>query len=328
MPITRSLLLAVPVSVATAALFAPFHRTIATAAAPDRNPPETVRTATTNGPEVEVKCVDESTLKLKLLDDKLELVTKYGFLQIPVADVRRIEFAHRCPTDVAEKIALAISKLGHSDFQIREQASAELKNQRERAYPFLLRSLKHDDPEVSRRADEALRYIQARVPANLLEARDCDVVYTDDSKFTGKLAPQTLRVLTGMFGEQSLKVADLRSLRSGNGTVIDDGTQAAAAPVTLATYQQQYGKELVFAVTGHIPNNGQQANVWGTDVYTLDSNLGAAAVHAGIVKPGEVVAVRVRIMQSPPQYTASFRNGVNSNAYGNFASGAFEFVRR
>ncbi len=326
MPITRSLFLAVPVSLATAALFAPLHWTAATAAAPDRTTPEPARIAA--GADVEVKCVDESTLKLKLLDEKLELITKYGFLQIAVTDVRRIEFAHRCPADVAEKIALALSKLGHADFQTREQATTELKNQRERAYPFLLKTLKHDDPEVSRRADEALKYIQAKVPAQLLEARDSDVVYTDDSKFTGKLTAQNLRVLTGMFGEQSLKLADLRSLRSGPGTATDDLANAVAAPATLATYQQQFGKEFVFSLTGHSPANGQQATVWGTDVYTLDSSIAAAAVHAGLAKPGEAVAVRVRIVQSPQQYTASFRNGVNSNAYGNFASGGFEFVKR
>ncbi len=68
--------------------------------------------------------------------------------------------------------------------------------------------------------------------------------------------------------------------------------------------------------------------LWGTDVYTLDSNLAAAAVHAGLAKPGEAVAVRVRVVQSPIQFTASFRNGVNSNAYGTFASGGYEFVKR
>ncbi|VTU00264.1 hypothetical protein : LCCL domain protein OS=Syntrophobacter fumaroxidans (strain DSM 10017 / MPOB) GN=Sfum_1023 PE=4 SV=1: LCCL [Gemmataceae bacterium] len=328
MPVTRSLFrplaLAVPVTLAAAA-FAPLARSAAPAAAPDRTTPEPARAA---GLDVEVKCVDDSTLKLKLLEDKLELVTKYGFLQVTVADVRRIEFAHRCPPEVAERIALAISKLAHADFQTREQATAELKNHRERAYPFLLKALKHEDPEVSRRADEALRFIQAKVPAPLLEARDCDVVHTDDSKFTGKLTAQSFRVLTGVFGEQALKVADLRSLRTGAGIAADEFAGAVAAPATMATYQQQFGKEYVFNVTGYVPGNGQQATVWGTDVYTLDSNLAAAAVHAGLAKPGEAVAVRVRVVQSPIQYTASFRNGVNSNAYGTFASGGYEFVKR
>jgi hypothetical protein len=323
MPVTRSLLLTVPVSLAAAALFLPTHPSVA---APDRNPPDPV--AKPAGFEFEVKCVDDSTLKLRLLDDKLELVTKYGFLQIAVADIRRIDFAHRCPPDVAEKVTLAISKLGHPDFQVRERATAELKGYRERAYPFLLKALKHDDPEVSRRADEAVKFIQGRVPPALLEARDNDVVFTDDSKITGKLTAQSVRVLTGMFGEQPLKLADLRSLRSASAVAFEEIQNAPAGPATLAAYQQQWGKEMTFTVTGFIPGQGQQPSLWGTDVYTLDSSLPTAAVHAGVLKPGETGVVRVRIVQSPPVYNAGSRNGITSNAYGNYPSGAYEFVRK
>jgi hypothetical protein len=325
MPVSRSLLLTVPVSLAAAALVVPLHRSAASTA-PDRSPADPA--PATAGLEVEVKCVDDSTLKVKLLDDKLELLTKYGPLQITLADVRRVEFAQRCPPDVAEKIALALSKLGHPDFATRERATAELKGYRERAYPFLLRAIKSEDPEVSRRADEAAKAIHASVPAALLQPRENDVVYTDDSKITGKLTAQTVRVMTGMFGEQQLKLADVRSLRAGGALVADDFQNAPAAPATLVAYQNQFGKEFVFTLTGYAPGNGQQASVWGTDVYTLDSNLAAAAVHAGVARPGEATPVRVRIVQSPPQYTASSRNGVNSTAYNNFPSGAFEFVRR
>jgi hypothetical protein len=318
MPVSRVLALSVP-AVLSASVFA-------VAAAPDRTPPEPTRPPA--GLDVEVKCVDDSTLKLKLLDDKLELVTKYGPLHIAVADVRRIEFAHRCPADVAEGIAVAVSKLGHADFAVRERATADLKGHRERAYPFLLRAVKHEDPEVSRRADEAAKAIQARVPAALLDGREFDVVHTDDSKLSGKLTAQSLRVMTGMFGEQALKVADLRTLRTGAGAAADELAGAAPAPATLAAFQQQYGKELVFTVTGGVPSNGQQAGVWGTDVYTLDSNLGLAAVHAGVVKPGEATAVRVRVVQSPPQFAAASRHGVNSNAYAHYPAGGFEFVRK
>jgi hypothetical protein len=320
MPVTRSLFLALPVSLAVAALFVPLPRTVA---APDPTPTETAAKPT--GIEVEVKCVDDSTLKLKLLDEKLEIVTKFGFLQVAVADIRRIDFASRCPTDVAEKIVLAISKLGHPDFPTRERATAELKGYRERAYPFLLKSIKHEDPEVGRRVEEALKFIQSKVPAAVLEPHENDVVYTDDSKFTGKLSAQSIRVITGMFGEQPLKLADLRSLRNGTAQVVDDPTGAATAPATLANFQQQFGKELLFNLVGRLPVNGQPS-LWGSDVYTLDSNFAAAAVHAGVAKPGEAATVRVRIIQSPAQYVGTSRNGVTSTPYANFPAGAFEFV--
>ncbi len=324
MPVTRFLVWVAPVAVGIVVFAASFVRTVA---APDPSPPEPPPREAP-GFEVEVKCIDESTLKLKLLDEKLEFVTKYGFLQIPVADVRKIEFANRCPADVAEKIAVTISKLGHADFQVRERASAELKAYRERAYPYLLKATKADDPEVSRRADEAVKFILSRVPQALLQAKDLDVIYTDDCKITGKLTARTLRVQTVMFGEQVLRFADMRALRSGSGSVGDEAVNALPGPVTLATYQQQYGKELVFSVKGFTATPGQQSSVWGTDLYTLDSNLAAAVVHAGLAKPGEVVIVRVRIVQSPPQFVASFRNGITSVAYANFPAGAYEFVQK
>ena len=44
--------------------------------------------------------------------------------------------------------------------------------------------------------------------------------------------------------------------------------------------------------------------LWGTDVYTGDSALAVAAVHAGLVKPGETAIIKVTVMPPPPQYTA------------------------
>ena len=166
-------------------------------------------------------------------------------------------------------------------------ATADLKAFRERAYPYLLKATKSDDPEVGRRADEALKFIQGRVPAAQLEPRDNDVVYTDDSRITGKLTAQALHVNTSQFGDQSLRLADMRSLRSGMGSVADDAQNWPTAPANLMTYQQQYGKEMTFTLTGYTSTGGQPPSIWGTDVYTLDSHLAAAAVHAGIVKPGE-----------------------------------------
>ena len=324
MPVTRSLARAFPVALFAALVISPAHRS--NGAAPDPSPSENTPRAA--GIEVEVKCIDDSVLKVRLLDDKIELVTKYGFLQIAVADIRRIEFAHRCPPDVAEKIALAISKLGHPDFQVRENATADLKSFRERSYPYVLKATKSDDPEVSRRADEVIKHIQGRVPAAQLEPRLNDVIHTDDSKIAGKLTAQTFRVHTVLFGEQALKLADARSLRSGSAGNVEELQNWPLAPATLMAFQQQYGKEMTFNLTGFPVGTGQQASVWGTDLYTLDSNLPAAAVHAGVAKPNEKVTVRVRIVQSPPQFVSSFRNGLNSTAYGNYNAGAFEFVRK
>lgn len=47
------------------------------------------------GPEIDVKFIDGSTLKVKLLDETVDLVTKHGTLKIATADIKKIDFATR-----------------------------------------------------------------------------------------------------------------------------------------------------------------------------------------------------------------------------------------
>lgn len=278
-------------------------------------------------PEAEVRCADDSVLRVKLLDESLELVTRYGTLRVPVADVRRIDFATRTPPEVSSRVAELITELGHADYATRERASAQLRDYRERAYHPLIRASKTADPEASRRAEEAVRFIQHKLPAGVPEPREFDVVFTDDAKLTGKLTAAVLKVQTGPFGEQSLRLADVRGLKIGATTVGDDVVAAAAAPANMMAFQHQFGKEMVGSITGTQPG-AQGSGVWGTDIYTLDSSIAAAAVHAGVVQPGQTAVVKVRVVASPPQFVSSTRNGVSSTGYGNYPAGGYEFVRR
>ena len=321
MPTIRTFVRAVPFGLFVVLTVAPASGLPGAPAAQQSPQPRPV-----TGVEVELKCVDDSTLKLKILDERLDVVTKYGSLQVPVADIRRIDFATRTPPDVAEKVNALIAALNHPDFDTREKATAELRSYKERAYLPLLKAIKHPDAEISRRAEETVRYLQQKLPPGQLEPRESDVIYTDDSKFTGKLIAPTLRVLTSQFGEQALRLSDIRALRTGPGVTEEVGP-AVAAPANLMTYQNQYGKELLFTVIGPQPGGAAQG-VWGTDVYTLDSNLAVAALHAGLVQPGQAAVVRVRVIASPIQFVGSFRNGVGSAPYGNYPSGAYEFIRK
>jgi hypothetical protein len=180
--------------------------------------------------------------------------------------------------------------------------------------------MKSSDAEVARRAEELVTALQSRFPASQLQPREFDVIHTEDCRITGKLASPSIRVLTGQFGEQTLKLADVREIRTGATT--PSGTGVAVAAGNMMTFQNQIGAEVQLQVTGAIGGT-----VWGTDVYTLDSSVAAAAVHAGVVQPGQTVTVKVRIVPSPPQYIGSTRNGVVSTPYNFFPHGAFMFVR-
>ncbi len=299
-----------------ALLVAPFART-----APPPNNPAPVTKKNLTGAAIEVRYTDDSTMKVKLLDDKLELTTRHGVLQISAADVRRIEFATRVPTEVAEQVARAVAKLNDSDFKVREEATEELKELRERAYPQVLKALKSQDPEVSRRADEIATYIKSKVPAALLEVREFDVVHTDDSKNTGRLTAEYLRVGTYQYGELRLKLHDVHSLKSSASAAAEELVAAVPGPANMTQYANQPGKVFVFTVTANA-NGG----LYGTDVYTTDSNLATAVVHAGLAKNGETVTVKVRVLAAVGAFTGSTRHGITSSNYSQYTG--YEFVRK
>ena len=72
------------------------------------------------------------------------------------------------------------------------------------------------------------------------------------------------------------------------------------------------------------PANGTPGSVWGTDVYTDDSSVCTAAVHAGLitVAAGGNVVIEMRAGQA--SYTSSTRNGITSSPYAAW-DGSFVF---
>lgn len=97
--------------------------------------------------------------------------------------------------------------------------------------------------------------------------------------------------------------------------LLDQGLLASDAPARIQDLCDTPGATYYFRVTGDTTGG-----VWGTDVYTGDSTLSAAAVHAGVLKPGETAVVRVRVMPPLAQYQGSIRNGVTSHDFGRFGT--------
>ena len=75
------------------------------------------------------------------------------------------------------------------------------------------------------------------------------------------------------------------------------------------------GSAFYFRVRG-----SAEGSVWGTDTYTGDSSLAAAAVHAGLVEIDETKIVKVTVVQPLTQYQGSQRHGVISHNFGRFGT--------
>ena len=117
---------------------------------------------------------------------------------------------------------------------------------------------------------------------------------------------------------------------NGDGFLTPDELQAVADaakgegeadPGSLVTYQNQVGKRFVFRVTG-----SASGSVWGSEVYTGDSTLAVAAVHAGVLKVGETGTVKVRIVEPPPSFKGTAAHGVTTQPFGAFP-GAYRILR-
>src|SRR5262249_38702484 len=134
-------------------------------------------TARTDGPEkkeaapepkVEFRFADGSSVQGVLLEESIEVQTKYGKLSVPVAEVRRIDSASGLPGGTERRMEAGIKRLGADDFKWREGAVRELVALKAQAVPAWREAARSGDAEVSRRAKDALQQIEAKVPAELL----------------------------------------------------------------------------------------------------------------------------------------------------------------
>ena len=128
---------------------------------------------------------------------------------------------------------------------------------------------------------------------------------------------------------RALTAAEVSTLSEGTnvGAAGDDSgstgsitADVIAAPNNLVGYRNRVGQSLQFTVTG-----STSGGVWGAGVYTDDSAVAAAAVHAGVVAPGQTAEVTITIKEGQSSYTATTANGVTSRSWGRWG-GSYAFA--
>jgi len=280
--------------------------------------------ATDNGPEapdqLQATFNDDSAMKLKVLDETVELVTPYGKLTIPVAHIRLIELATRITDEEKRQIALAIGNLSHADYEKREASAALLEDMGEKAFAALSDATKSEEPETARRAKLLIDKLRQEIGEERLGVADHDVIETNESRIAGKITATALKVSTTQFGVLQLKLADVREIRSG-AVVEKEPKDVLPDPGNMSNYGNQIGKTLHFRVTGAAQQVG---SLYGTGTYTTDSYLAVSAVHAGALKTGETKVVTVKIVGQFQNFVGSTQNGFTSSAYPSYS--AYEVV--
>ena len=90
---------------------------------------------------------------------------------------------------------------------------------------------------------------------------------------------------------------------------------------TAQAYRERVGEEIRL----EFPAGGTPGSVWGTDIYTDNSDIGTAAVHAGMITFEDGGKVIIEIMGGQDSFQGSTRHGVTSEDYG-YWPGSFRFV--
>ena len=66
-------------------------------------------------------------------------------------------------------------------------------------------------------------------------------------------------------------------------------------------------------------------SIWGTDIYTSDSYVAAAAVHAGVLTVGQTKEIYVKVVEGQNNYEGTTRNGITTSGWGGWDL-SYQFV--
>ena len=100
---------------------------------------------------------------------------------------------------------------------------------------------------------------------------------------------------------------------------------STALNVTWFTSATDYRGQDSLQVAYVCPDSGTASVVWGSDVYTDDSSVCTAAVHAGKITLASGGRMVIKIRPGQTAYTSSTRNGVTTLAYGVW-TGSYVFL--
>jgi len=104
--------------------------------------------------------------------------------------------------------------------------------------------------------------------------------------------------------------------------VVKGGPTQITWSTNARTYRSQLSKR--FSLT--CPAGGRIGSVWGTGIYTDDSSICSAAVHAGLITTAQGGPISIEMQPAQSSYQGSQRFGVTSRKW-NAWQGSFIFVR-
>jgi len=177
---------------------------------------------------VEVRFANGSSVLMVLLQDNIEIITEFGKLKIPPAEIRSIDFGVHLPDVVRTQIDKALQQLASSNYKERESAMKQLVDLGPQAYLALYHTTRGKDQEAVKRAQIAMKTIAQKVPARLLRLREEDRIRTTKFTIVGRIVTPAIKARAEYFGELSLRPSQLLGIRWLEGSGATEVTVDAA----------------------------------------------------------------------------------------------------
>jgi hypothetical protein len=149
--------------------------------------------------------------------EELEVLTQYGVLKVPKADLVSIRFARRIPADLQARIDELIAGLGSKDFDTREAASKALAEIGAPASEFLRKAAKSSgDEDVKSHCQNLVDQIDAQAAVEEAAGEEglADITGRDDEVTTARMTikgtvPAEEFAIRSRYGELRVRIADL-----------------------------------------------------------------------------------------------------------------------
>lgn len=192
-------------------------------------------------------------------------------------------------------------------------------NEAERAVGAIRDRAERQIAEIRDEAERECAAIHARADAGIADVQQ---------RVTRELAPlvrhlvDTLRGMQERYAREG-KLDEALAIRARVRQLRCDLLGVRSDPGNLTEFgPAEFGRSFLFEVVGR-----PDGSIWGTDVYTCDSRLAAAAVHSGALRIGEKGLVRVTILDgSRQEYVGTTRNGITAYDYTSYPT-AFRIER-
>ena len=136
-----------------------------------------------------------------------------------------------------------------------------------------------------------------------------------DGMLKGEWSSETLRRLEDTKKRVDMEAKAESRRMAEQAAIIPHGRRPFGGP---DIRQFAIGDQVTLQITGRA-----EGWAWGDAVYTLDSNIGTAAVHAGLLKAGETKAIKVWIVPAPSAFVAAERNNIQSGKWGKYHTAFF-----